>query len=528
MAFRVISGTEDITSQASSIQWSSVDPGGFEAASFSLHGDEADAVKKGNFVRISYGADILWEGRISDVQNDIRGGTSQLSVSCQGMGVLLKDTKVSQIYIDRELSNYADMSVTRKIAYLAAGYSPQSISAQSTRDDSGTPGIISTTSGVYNKPIDHRVYDAGVGNKIARVRIGSFGLSNLSTGDTNLAVYVTASDDDIATSYEQSSDQKAATSIDYSPIESRQFIFLEWASSNTAGGTDGTDYGVKWLNISLIGDHGLTLRDGDSGSDGFWASDIARHAALQVQGIFPGEIENADAFVVPHCTYIKPTSPEDIVTDMAQLVGWHTGVWDDTDWMSHKPRFFFKRPPRQATHYISRRRCTELSLAESLNELYNTAIVSYQDAAGVTGQVTVTRNIDILTEAGISRTIDLDLGTGSEGAATVYGKFYLALQERQARANGSATLPDVVQTFESSQEIPAFYLRAGLHRLKITDLPNFGVYTDLSSLNTFRLKRVETTIGDNGVPSTKVEFDAGADLLEVMQARLSLLTGLAT
>lgn len=527
--FRVIVGSVDITAHVDDLQWSCTDPGGFEAANFSLEGRPAEELVVGDPVTITYGVDLIWAGRIEDIDREgFTRNTSKIAVSCVGPGVLLKEAQRSMVYIDRSLSDYSDMALTRKVAYLAAGYNPQSVTAQVTRDDSDAPGIVSTTSGVYSKPIDHRVYDAGPGNAIARARVGSLALANLSSADTNLSIYVTASTDDTASSYEQTANLRTSSSVDYSPVSPRRFIFLEWASANTAGGSDGIDYGVEWIDISLIGDHGLPLRGDGTSSDGLYASEIARHAALSVAGIYPGEIEESTGYIVPHCVYKSMVSAEDIVSDMAKLLGWHWGVWADNNYVDMAPRFVFKRPPKEATHYVSTKEAEDAKLTSSLTNLYNVAVVEYETAAGDKGQVTVSRPIDILDQQGISRTVQLDIGLGSSDAATVYGELYLAVQERQARSNGSITLPSHVGIAGGGRRVPAFYLRAGLHRLKVMGLPGLRSYTDLSPLDTFRVKRVETSVTEGGVPVTRVELDAGEDLLEVIQARFSLATKLIT
>jgi hypothetical protein len=42
----------------------------------------------------------------------------------------------------------------------------------------------------------------------------------------------------------------------------------------------------------------------------------------------------------------------------------------------------------------------------------------------------------------------------------------------------------------------------------------------------FRISRCETTVGKDGIPSTRVELDSGSNLLETLQARLTLAAGI--
>jgi hypothetical protein len=71
---------------------------------------------------------------------------------------------------------------------------------------------------------------------------------------------------------------------------------------------------------------------------------------------------------------------------------------------------------------------------------------------------------------------------------------------------------------------PACLLKAGRDRIRITDLPDSGPLheTDTRRFDCFHVRRVETTEQPDGTQQTRVDFDGGADLMEVLQARLAV------
>ena len=160
---------------------------------------------------------------------------------------------------------------------------------------------------------------------------------------------------------------------------------------------------------------------------------------------------------------------------------------------------------------------------------YNRARVAYQDPSGKSGFVTVDSPNPLLDEAGITtRTLALQLGAGGSGAASAFGQFALDLASKSARGGGWAILPDTVM-LPGGGRMDACLLRAGRDRIRINDLPDAGPLTagDTRRYDTFLVRRVEPTIDENGVPRTRIEFDGGADLLEVLQARLAIAQVLA-
>ncbi|MCA1572869.1 MAG: hypothetical protein LC798_21770 [Chloroflexi bacterium] len=158
-----------------------------------------------------------------------------------------------------------------------------------------------------------------------------------------------------------------------------------------------------------------------------------------------------------------------------------------------------------------------------VDKLYDTAEIAYQDTAGSKNTQTVTIANPLAATAGVSgRVLERDMGQGEAVSATTYGQFALALALAGARGGGSGTVPQNV-TLPAGGKRAACLLKAGRDRIRILDLEDGGSMTapDAERQDSFLVRRVETTV-KNGSPSTRVEFDGGADLLEVLDARLAL------
>ena len=215
------------------------------------------------------------------------------------------------------------------------------------------------------------------------------------------------------------------------------------------------------------------------------------------------------------------------MTDLARYVGWHWGTWESPSILSGKPRFDFRSPPAEATAFVSRADCDRLTLAERLSDLYSQVWVNFADSGGNRRFVTKVRCLPELLEAGITwRTLIVDGGVLTQSSAEAFANFLLDLAERQTRVAGGATLPAMVGAVGGDK--PAYLLRPGIDMLGIPDIPAYGpaLGAEGARRSSFHLKRVETTAGREGA-QTDVEFGSGADLLEVLQARVEAVTAIA-
>ncbi len=514
----ILLGSRSLSERCDQVTFSATDTGGYETCSLGLPAD--DYALKGQMITIRKGCEIVWQGRVAERDDHNTEDHASRMLQGEGYRALLRDTDVSMVYVDRELARWADPSISRQIALL--GLSEQFASSQAGTDPTNlSPALVQTIVDSWASPwtpVNESWYDAGAGNLIAKIYY-NLAVSQGAVGTWSEKVALDS--DDLASIDEISANLDPSGSGYFSPAAAYRFARVIHSNSVTGAGVQGATYLAYWQNLTAYGNHGLTGRGADP--VGFWPSDIARHALSQCSNIAGGQIVDAIGFIAPHVVYRTPTPADQIIDDMAKLMGWTWGVWEP-GLLGSSPRLDFRAPPTDATCAISRSECDQLDITTRLGDLYDVCEVAFTDAAGTAGLATVKLPNPLLYEAGIaSRTLQLSLSLSSPAAAQTYGLFALALSQVAARAAGTVTLPVSVRLANGGSK-PAVLLRPGLDRLRITDLPDAGNLFDQGTnrRDVFRISRVESTAARDGSTSTVAELDNGANLLETLQARLSL------
>jgi hypothetical protein len=284
--------------------------------------------------------------------------------------------------------------------------------------------------------------------------------------------------------------------------------------------TSGREYMVRFNNVLIVGDHGLTLEADRSGAHSLPYSTIAFDTARRA-GIPPGYIVRSEQNL--QASYRDPVTAETIIDEQAKLAGgWHWGVWPKAGTLTTGSEFRFSPPPTRATCMVDVADVDSGSLTERMSNAYDVALVGFTDAGGRKSQVTVRRPSVVLGETGVSRQLLIDAGVSTKGAAQVFGLFMLALSDTASRATGSLELPLNV-ALPGGGHTRATLLRAGIDRLKINGL-NTGSPLRDQPADTFHISRVSCSAQSDGSVTTSVELDAGADLIEVLQARIDQAT----
>jgi hypothetical protein len=178
------------------------------------------------------------------------------------------------------------------------------------------------------------------------------------------------------------------------------------------------------------------------------------------------------------------------------------------------------RPPGAPTCAVLASDLEQPDINERLSGMYDRAIVRYQLVDGTSGSVTVSKpHPRAVQDTGTALTVDAGL-VGSVAIAEVVGLYQLSLAQIDSRAAGSVVLPERVMTDSGSRLSST--LQAGRDRIRIVGLPRDAtLLADLSqSADSFRISRVDV-VETAGGSKTTVGIDAGADLIEVLQARLS-------
>jgi hypothetical protein len=523
-AIRVIIGRDDATPWVEDgLSWSNVDPGGCEAAHIGLPRD--GGVKRGERVQVILGLESVFDGRVQRVARKL-AGASGVTIAGEGFGAKFKETTVREIWRDCDLSRWGAPSLDRQALLgdpLLVPTYKLSGSVAAAPSGEGVPALVlsftrlSSTAGAIHD-LAEAWYDAQ-GIPIGAVH---YTYDDRETGSTLLTnadwgAQLVLSSDDVASSIDTTGDisQTSVSGVLATASADRVYALLQLVWTGTFTGD--SEWRSDWTNVAVVGRHGLTR---------FLPSDIAGDVLRRVRGIQRGIVEEATGFEVPHAVAFDATEAEKILADQALLAGgWHWGTWPSRSAFGGDPAFDFRALPTKATCHSARRDFDQLEVEEDLTRLFNRAEVSYTDGAHGSRTVVVTRDVPELAETDVGdRTLPVTMGEGSAAAARTYGAFLLALSERAARASGSA-VTSVPVGLPGGGRKPAYLLRSGIDRIKVTDLPNLPWFAP--GRDEFQLKRVEATISAGKV-STRLELGLGADLIEVLNARQQLAVEVAT
>lgn len=520
---RVVLGREDVTGHLDGeLTFSSKDPGGFELASFGFAKDVG--IPRGTEVRIDSGLDVAWQGRVSDTERGL-GGAPETQVSCEGAGAVLKDGVLAEIYVDRDLAGWGPASSARRLAMLNSNYG---VHDPQTEPDTtnGQPAVRTQVEGSWaspKKPICEALYDAGSENLAAAVYYSFAAQASISPADVNWGWLLFAGSSDTFASLVSTANLRAASGAGYWTLSAaRRFLAIQHYYNATPAGADGAQYAIQWSKLAVYGDHGLTRRGADPG--GFYPSDIVGYIAGLVAGLQPGVIQEASEFTIPHLAFKEAVAYEQHVVEAAKFVDRHWGVWESQSLRDSRPRLDFRPRPTEPTVFLTRDRLDDFDPQERLDTLHNRVTVAYTDPAGQRQTVTRTRTVPELENAGIGRTLEIDMGVGTQASAELFGDMVLAVSAAQGRASGAAQVPSWVETRPGHK--PAHMVRPGIDMLRIPDYPGWGLSQAGMQVGDFQIARAETRVGSDG-PKTTLELGHGGDLLEVLQARLQVATQVA-
>lgn len=513
---RLIVGSRDITEKHRQLVYSNADPGGLEALTCAPR--DPTVIRAGDPVLLTCGLETAWKGTVNDPGDKLDSGRGSGVLAALGPGMRLKNGAPA-LFVHSDLTQWQDIqgSLTADMTAFIAGPVVTADGGVKITFPQGTPIPFDKQGAV--------VLDLGAGLTGARVVI------------TYDAVNVTASQSLFMRAYASSPTTVAAGAnvsgfptlgtggaqsgtIAATLTTPARFLVLGLYQGNAGTLTPTADEWVRFTSILVFADPAYEAGNASIVNP----ATVARYAFAQAGGIAPGEIGDASALALQHLLYGTPAPYETMTDDAARLMGWHWGVWEPGSLLGdQRSRGFFKQGPAQATCAVSWAECTGGEAPRVRSDLlYDTCRCQYQTVDGLTGFATATRQNPLLPQSQSPRTLEVNMGVGNSTTAQLYAGFALALAQRASRGGGWAQLPAFVQTPTGPR--PSCLLRAGRDRLRVTGLPDAGnlLETDTRRYDTFHLKRVEVTVDDRGAPRTRVEFDGGGDLMEVLNARLAL------
>lgn len=530
-----VEGAGNLTNRYHSLQFSNVDPGGYETLQAGV--TDLAQILPGAIIEVRYGLDVAWRGRVNEPGQRGRRGVDELSLAALGSGAALRDRAFRQIYMDRNLYHWEGPSGAQVIDRKTIGKEANVGRLEPRAWPALVDPLFLEAVGKLNQTEVWAFYDCGPDQQFDSVRISVIDSLVFTSADAaNLDVYVESYSDD-NTVAESSADQSAGlpvSSFIFNPTNKGRYAAVSWRYNVSAAGTDGVSYNVFFGGLAVVGRHGLPLRGRQilvSNREGYFASDIARHAlGRSGAAILPGAVRPSHTSILAHAAYRELITGEEIIGQMAKQLAWHWGVWDAPGVSANADWLYFQPYPVDATAVVRRADCDELDVPKVRYDLlYDEVKVTYTDATGKQAYELVSRPLNVRRAPGVRpRRLEVNMGPGTDRTAQVFGAFALVISQNSARGGGSAILPAMVTT-AGGGTMPACLLKSGRDRLRILDLPDAGstTRTDTRRADTFRVSRVETTVDPSGVPKTRVEFDGGADLMEVLQAKLATANELA-
>lgn len=503
---RLVVGSRDITEQHRQLVYSNVDPGGLEALTCAPR--DPTVFRPGDPVRLTCGLETAWMGAVNDPGDKLDSGRGSGVLAALGPGMRLKQGEPA-MFVHSDLTQWqnvrshpdADLS-TYKSAY----------------DIQATDGQVAITWPANQATAGSGLAFLDLGPMLTARRIVITYYS--SAAAANNALYILAGDSLSGIGADNSALGALAAGGPFTAAFTftapRRYIGLRL---DLNGHTPAADEWVKFTSIQVFADP--TYESGNTSV--LNPAMVARYAFAQAGGITPGDIGDVSSFPIQHLLYSTPAPYETMVDDGARLMGWHWGVWEPASMLGdQRPRGFFKQAPAHATGMVGWADCTGGEAPRVRADLlYDTCRCQYQTVDGKVAFASASRENPMLPASLAPRTLDVNMGVGTASSAALFAGFALALSQRAARGGGWAALPPTVHTPAGPK--PSCLLKSGRDRLRLIGLPDTGnlLEADTRRYDTFHLKRVEVAVDDHGVPRTRVEFDGGGDLMEVLNARLA-------
>jgi hypothetical protein len=514
----------------SNVRFSDTMPGGFETGDATLPRrsgqDSSDFERLSTWTIRGAGGEVAWEGRIERAPSS-SGDERSVSPSGVGWQAHLDDNKsAQQVYVDADLSAWRGPGAARQASLDGASPNPFNVSGPSTEaDTAGPPALGLTVSGAWTAPrlpLVEAWYDAGSATKVAAVVFLPSYSSAVGLSDPNWTLIPHVVDGETSGSITSGTDVYPATTAQaFFPATPRRFGLLQWFYVVTPAGGDGIDY-TTWLRgITVVGDHGLTVRADPTSALGLYASDVVAHAVqrwapqLNVSTGPIGTVRSS-SFVIPHLTFKDPTTSSEIVRQSTRFGLQDWAVWEGKTFWWHD---------RGARGRKWRARVGPSQLSEtgpSLDRLWNSIIVQYDDVDGSTRTVgppgsgadvetTVLQDLDPsnpANEMGIIRRDLLQMGTSTPAAATEVGRRFLE-QTKLLDGSGQAQFVGHVMD-DHGVTWPYWAPRAG----------DSVVFVDGSDTSERRVVRTEK---DHSSRTCSVDLDAPPQGLEALLERLGVV-----
>lgn len=443
------SGDRRITLQMRDLTIRSVDPGGFASASINLNRDLTDAPDELEFFSRLYVYDersgaTVWEGRVEDIGRSATGDGTVWEINAVGPAVHATDLRIPYIVVDNDI---------------AARWRPSDLNsdgAQVTTTDEGDEDPawrLSPTHGVpapdgapvgFTSGIKYRaLYDTG--QEPARVRIATVNATVNTNWENRIITRSSPTSSGIMRANDtwSTSTQFLAAAIGGIvplPTSGARVVEIRIQRFNTGVGGSNAFARVSGISVrSMLKDADGTDRtdSGDYTDNTVTSDEVVNDILGRLLPDYDGPNASvaAGTLAIDHLCWPDGISAAEVLDELIAL---ESGAYTWAAWESNDDglyRFEWKLQPTTVRYEAST--VDGFEGPTSASDLYNEALVRYVDWAERRRTRTVTQDVPALDDAGITRTLDVDLGDnvgGSSAQADAAGA--RALAEHQYPPNG--------------------------------------------------------------------------------------------
>ena len=516
----------ELTPRADSVQFATAAVGGFGDASFSVDGIQTQLLPYMATVRIMYGTQIVYEGRIEDRSVSIRKDDIATDLTCFGLQRLFSDNSVRRIWSLRNIDWGASVrppgasvgtggsSMTRTdLLAVATGHFDRTDLSKAGVQVSGTGQAVSSLLGEYGE------FYLPSGLTIAQV-LFSFVLSGANTGVTGMWGFKEdMGSDGTVLAFDAASYQSSNASAGGSAAANTAGIRLGMVNPQGVTVTPTAADIAQFYDIRVLG---TSMTEDATG--GYYGDTILRDLIALCPGLTAGVIESGSDFTIQAIERAIRGTCLSVVQEVASYYAREWAVWESG-------RFDWRTPNLdQAQWIVSLKDCDQLDIEGSLDTHTKTAYVLYTDAAsGIDAEAsaasTSQRNPfvktgavkDDLTSAGFPMTSNTSSQLASRVAASrgqfppITGRVVIPAGRLLSNAVGS--------------RLPAALIRAGTNVL-IPELPKtdlLGAGRDGETL--FHIVSTEVNMEEGTVT---LELEGQGREIDVITARLAAATRVLT
>lgn len=482
-------------------------PGGFASCTFSLHrplGFDPDDLRHFAQVWVYSNLGVQFEGRIEDLGRTAGDQGEVWEITAIGPSVHASDVMAPLIYVDREAAE--DRWPRGRLSASSAEMQYQDDSANDGPEIRILAHEGETISGggvVYGDVQYRAMYDAGL--KIGRIRCDV--INAVTNADYGNRIVTRQGPGGAGTTVSTQAWTSGGGSM---------FASLGGANPIPAGDDVAN---IRWVRAAAgaftaqsnnyVGEYsGIAVRcqlkdvNGNDITSGYdlntvLATEVVKDLLGRLLTMYDGATANVEAtlYNIEHLAYPDGVAAAQVLEDLIEFEpGFYWAAWESL--ANSKHRFEFRAWPSSIRYEAD---VTDgYSGPSSAAELYNKALVRYRDWAGRIRTTTRTQAVSALDDAGLTRTVIIDLGDEISSLANAQRVGDQKLAEHATPPNaGSLTIARPILDRDKNRMVMPWEIRPG-HLIRVR-----GIKPSVDSLN------ATTRNGVSVFKIVAVDYDAG-------------------